>query len=479
MIVRRHSRAVMARGALLVLAALATLGSARASEPPRLASALADHAVLQRDRPIVIEGSAAPGARLTVTLGDQTAVAVTDASGRWRATLPARAATADPLTLRVRDAAGQSAEARDLLIGDVWLCSGQSNMELQVVRALDSYNQIAAAGDGALRLATVPRMTAATPLDHLPSPLAWAAAAPASVSDFSAVCYYMARALRTRTKVPIGAIAASWGGTPIKSWLDPVAVAGVVGPRAPSAPTADPTGQTSQTGLLYNGMIAPLGAFGLSGIAWYQGESDVGHPGYRDRLAAMIGGWRRQFGRPDLPLLVVGLANYGKMPTDPDDSATAALREEQRQFVLHDAHSALITTIDLGERGDVHPADKQQVGRRLSRAAVAALLGNSGVQGPSPTRAYRRNGAIRVDFAQVTGALHAWSASDALAFELCGPVGTACRFARATAQGSTVTIIDDAGPVSRVRYAWADSPIVNLYDDNALPPAPFEIAVAP
>ena len=467
-------------GFALALLALPIPGTTHASGPPRLASVFADHAVLQRDRPIVIEGSAAPGARLAVTLGEQSATVATGPSGRWRAVLEARPATFEPLTLRVRDSVGQGAEVRDLLIGDVWLCSGQSNMELQVVRALDSYNQIAASRDGALRLATVPRTAAAKPLDDLPHPLTWAAAAPDTVADFSAVCYYMARALRARGKVPIGAIVASWGGTPIRAWLDPGAAQQLIpGVTGAALASDDPTKPTTSPGLLYNGMIAPLGSFGLQGVAWYQGESDVGVAGYRDRLAAMIGGWRRQFGQRELPVLVVGLANYGKPPAGSDDSATAALREDQRRFVLQDAHAALISTIDLGERTDIHPGDKLEVGKRLARAAVALAAGSAGVQGPSPIRAYRQSGAIRIDFAQVTGVLHAWSGPDALAFELCGPVGSPCRFARATPHGTVVSIVEDGGPITRIRYGWADSPIVNLYDDAGLPPAPFEIAVAP
>jgi sialate O-acetylesterase len=637
------------------LAALLLLPAASAaSAQPHLGQLFLDHAVLQRGRPIAVWGDAAPGEQVIVTLGQASARATADADGGWRVALPAMAA-GGPYTLAVAAPSG-TAGARDVMVGDVWLCSGQSNMELQVSRALNSYNETQAANDPGLRLLTVPHLAAATPAARFAQPVAWPATTPASVGDFSAACYYMVRALRAAHRgVPVGAINASWGGTPIRAWMDeagaraatpgdyraleasrrvPAAANaafgahwGAWGRRARGdAPGAEPwhasdrlawspvpamtyweqwgdprfagfdgmmwmrkrftltaaeaaRGATLSLGVIdevdetfvngvavgglysweaprdyrlpagllhageneilvnvfdgsgagglagpadrlrltfadgtvkplgagwqysvvdpdpgmpprpvwdvpmgltfiHNGMIAPLGDYGLAGVAWYQGATDVGQGGgYADRLDAMMAGWRRQFGRPDLPFLIVSLANYGPFATRPVASGWAELREQQRLGVARDPHAALVIAMDLGERLDIHPANKLELGRRLARAALHLAHGAPAPAGPEVAGASREGDAIVVRFAGVTGALHTWSATRATAFELCGPTQESCRYADAVAEGATIRIRADGRPVTRVRYAWADSPVVNLYDEVPLPPGPFEVPI--
>lgn len=632
----------------MILAALALGGAAEAA--PRLDPLFSDRAVLQRERSIAVLGTADPGERLTVTLAGNSRSVVAGRDGRWRAQLPPLPA-GGPHTLAVTGEEGSRAEAKDVLIGDVWLCSGQSNMEYPVARALNGDAEAAAAADPQLRLLTVPKKTAAAPASAFGGPVAWAAASPEAVRDFSAACYFMARELRGSQKVPVGAIAASWGGTAIRSWLDAASGRAVGGEdaalldlygrdpaaanrrfgerwqawwrsRSPLEPWRDPSGiawkpmprigywegwgdpalaafngmmwarktftltreeaaraatlslgivdeieQTWVNGvpvgntfgwdvardyelpkgllregenvilvniydgygaggfqgpaevlklgfegggfkalgegwdhafapaglgepprtpwdtaaglsLIHNGMIAPLGPFGVKGVAWYQGETDGGMPaGYAEKLRAMMAGWRRQFEAPDLPFLIVGLANFGSPPVAPAASGWAEVRDAQRRVAVGDRHAALVVAVDLGDRLDIHPANKLEVGRRLARAARAVAFGAPAPAGPQAVRASRDRGEVVVEFAGVTGALRSWSGAQLIGFELCAATQETCRYALAAAEGQTVRIADDGKPATRVRYAWADSPVVNLYDEAPLPPAPFELPI--
>jgi sialate O-acetylesterase len=624
-----------------------------ADAKPRLDSLFSDHAVLQRGHPIPVWGTADPGEMVTVVLGSASRAAKADASGAWRVELPAMAA-GGPHVLVASSRKGR-ATASDMLVGDVWLCSGQSNMELPVSRALDSWNQIQSANDRELRILTVPHLSATSPASSIRAPVKWQPVTPQTISDFSAACYYMARDLRRSQKVPIGAINASWGGTPIRAWLseqgaastggsdfaqlelyrrDPAGAnkafgdawaawwrnstgdqpgqepwhssdrlnwlpvpkityweqwgdprfadfngtvwmrkrfvltpeeaaqggtlslsvideldeafvngtavggrysweaarnyplaegllragtneilvnvfdgsgaGGMSGPAdevrltladgrvkalaegweysvvtdppagAPRAPWDEAMGLTA----IYNGMIAPLRDFGPTGIAWYQGEADVGLPGsYSDRLGAMMTDWRAQFGRPKLPFLIVSLANWGPPSTKPVSSGWAELREQQRIAARRDPNAALVVAMDLGERTDIHPANKIELGHRLARAAEALVYGATRPSGPQVLGARRAETEILVQFTGVTGSLQTWSGTRALAFELCGESQDSCRFADAVASGSTVRLASDGKPVTRVRYAWADTPVTNLYDEAPLPPGPFEVRV--
>lgn len=634
----------MMRRALL-LAAAAWTGPALAQVA--LAPPFTDHAVIQRDQPILIRGTAAPGEKLTVRLAGKSAVATADGDGNWQAELAALRA-GGPYDLDVSGARGSRAAAQDVMLGDVWLCSGQSNMELPVRRALDFDNQAGGFADPGLRLLTIDKATANRPRTRFAAAPKWQPASGDSVPDFSAACYYMARELRAVRGVAIGAIDASWGGTNIRAWLTPAATRTIYGAgeadllalyaRDPLAanqeffprwadwwrglsgdaagdepwnkpdrlewtpfpsisywdewkggafkdfngyvwarrtvtltaaqaaggatlslgviddsdetfvngkvvansfswsdarryavpaghwragtneivvlvgdswgnggfqgpadvlkltfadgstmPIGDgwsyaiatnkaggaprpPWDQIAGLGLIHNAMVAPLGPIRLDGIAWYQGEADVGVRGYDARLAALIAGWRGQFGRRDLPLLVVGLANFGGPATKPSESGWAMLRDEQRRAADADPAMTLVPAIDLGERLDIHPANKIELGHRLARAAENKPL-------PHVLGAAWQGDRIVVRFGGVTGALASWSSGQAIGFELCGDAAGSCRFASATAKGATVEVADDGQPATRLRYAWADTPVVNLFDAANLPVTSFEIPI--
>lgn len=636
----------MIRGLLLASAALI---ASDAVATPRLDPLFGDHALIQRDQPVTVTGTAEPGEPVVVTLGSARTQVTAGRDGRFTATLPAMPA-GGPLVLAATAPSGR-AEARDVLMGDLFLCSGQSNMEFTVSRS-----QGAPTPDDKVRLFTIHRKTALTPQTTLPEVTPWAASTPDSARDFSAVCLFMAQALRKSSGVPIGAIHSSWGGTQIAAWMgdaaqraagrgaqadllalyrrDPVAGArqagqaweawwraqtgdrqggepwqpaaslgwqpvpkigvweeygdprlaaydgmvwfrrdvtltaaqaqqrarleigavddmdqswvngvaigsggnpseprsyplapgvlsagsntvvvnandawgqgGMRGPadrmrlvladgtvvpldtgwryviaKTPAAPPPRaPWDDIAGAGVIYNAMIAPLGRIGLKGVAWYQGESDVGIPGYAERLRAMMADWRRLTGVRDLPFAVVQLANYGAFATAPIESGWAALRDEQRRAVAVDGHAALAVTLDLGDPFDIHPTQKPEVGRRLALAMASVAYGSSVPAGPTAIGAAQlSDGSVRVSFAGVTGALTTRGAGRAIGFELCSATPGSCRAVLGTASGSTVTLAGDGGPSTRVRYAWADSPTVNLVDAAGLPPGSFEMPV--
>lgn len=644
---------MIARPAALLLCCTASAAAAQ----PRLDATIGDHAVLQRDRPIFLSGAADPGERLTLTLGPGRAIVRADRQGRWQATLPAMPA-GGPYRLTATGTNG-TAIAEDVMLGDVFLCSGQSNMELSVAHAQDAEGQIAAAADPDLRLFTITRRSALAPQPTLGETSGWLPAAPASAAGFSAACFAMAKDLRAGSDVAIGAIHASWGGSRISAWMDDRALAaadladavrlrslyardpgaaarafgiawerwwragtgdrpggepwqqgaaldwkrvpaigfwedwgdpaltafngmvwyrrvvtltaaqarqpatlaigrvdeadqswvnavpvgaagnpqalrtyplspgvlregrnvivvnaldtyakgGLTGPaeamrlsfadgtavplgdgwdyaregRRPAAPPRAPWEDTAGAGTLHAGMIAPLGRIGLKGVAWYQGESDVDIPGYARRLRALMAGWRAQFGAPDLPFAIVQLPGYGAPAgAVPGESGWAALRDEQRRAVAADGHAALAVAIDLGDPLELHPGQKREVGRRLARAMRHLAYGGAEPpSGPAIASARRTPDGVTLAFTGVTGALAPRAAGQAIGFELCGDTPGSCRFAPGIVSGATVMLPADGRPITRIRYGWADTPVVNLFDAAGLPAGPFEIAVAP
>lgn len=647
---------------LLLLALVTAPSSAAFAETNelKLGPIWSDNIVIQRDATIVVEGSSAPSAEVRVTFAGSTASSAADANGNWRVELPPMAASG-PFVLTVSDNRNGSLRISDVMLGDVWLCSGQSNMELPVSRALDFEGEMSRAHDPMMRLLTVPKAAVPAPASGFSEPAQWRKASRDSVPDFSAACYFMAKDLRRRTGVAIGLVDASWGGTQIKAWLSPDATRKIYGSeeaellksynadalkattiftpkweawwrdsirasgvkasfleepwkassgmewkpvpsieawdnwpgaglaefngwvwakrdvtlsakqakqeailhlgviddmdqswvngkavgnsfgwslerkyRIPAgyfkagannitiaigdswgaggfqgpasklklefadgsvlplgdnwhysktnvqgSPPRTPWDTNAGLGLIHNGMIAPLGKFRFKGAAWYQGESDVGLPGYDKRLAALVEGWRAQFDNSALPVAIVSLANFGAPSNKPTQSGWAQLREEQRQAARAIPGTALVQAIDIGDRTDIHPANKNELGKRLGRAA-AILTGieKTARNGPQVESAHRSGNDIIVTFSNVNGRLSSWSADGAIGFEFCGTLIHAnCHFVTAFASGNSVRIPDVPSQASEIRYAWADSPVVNLYDSDGLPAEPFRIGI--
>ncbi|MEJ0098383.1 MAG: sialate O-acetylesterase [Pseudomonadota bacterium] len=652
----RHARALLAL--LLVASGAAT----HAADAALLNTLFQDYGVVQRDQPIPVWGQARPDEVLTIRFAGNTVTGRADARGAWQATLPALHA-GGPYTLEVSSASGARQQARDLLVGDVWLCSGQSNMELQVHRTLNSRAEIAGADNDRIRLLKVPQVGMPAPQSSFATAVEWKPANPQNVPDFSAACYYFARELQKTVDVPMGLINASLGGSRIEAWLgaaalrstggqdealdalarystDPVAAnaswatswakwwralpgmaqdepwnpatsssgwrdaprpltgyqqwgvrelanftgmlwyrttirltaqqaaqdatlslgnvdeideswvngigvgssygggardyrlrkgllhagdnlvtvnvlntymeGGIYGPPAaralrfadgssvpldangwqyrmvadgslvpPLAPWLSASGRTT----LYNGMIAPLGHYALRGALWYQGESntaggDAGH--YRKLLEAWRDDTRARFGA-QLPLLLIQLSSYGAAPTHPAESGWAEVREAERLVAANDAHMGLAVSVDIGERYDIHPANKQELARRLARAARHVVYGEPlPPSGPQPVSARRAGDAIAVSFGDVTGKLVAYSSAHPVGFELCGMQAGSCRYADADISGSQVSLHPPGAPgtITRVRYCWSESPTCTLYDESGLPAGPFQLEIA-
>lgn len=633
---------------------------AQESATPLLHPLFQDHAVLQRDQQIPVWGHAEPESTVSVKFARQTATARADAEGRWRATLKPIAA-GGPYEMTVQ--AGQAAQTvRDVQMGDVWLCSGQSNMELPVRRALNADSEIASATHPDIRLFTVPKAAAVTPQEAFSGPASWQPASPDTVRDFSAACYYFARELRKTINVPMGLIQSAWGGSRIEAWTsadalraqggmdesldvfalyasDPAAAnaawgnhwqrwwdqregatpgdapwqpdtghtgwrqapaqlgawerwgvpalsayngmvwyrtqvklsaaqagqgarlelapadetdvtwvngvavgsqnapgdarsyplppgllkaggntvvvnvldtwgdGGLAGPAsahalhlddgtrivldAPWHYRATPGDQApplapwhAATGLstLYNGMIAPLGGYGMRGMLWYQGESNTGDgAAYADRLRTLRDDWRRQFGG-EMPLLVVQLAGYGQPPVAPVESGWAQVREAQRRVAVEDPHTGLALAIDIGDAYDIHPPNKQELGRRLARVARHVVYGERAVapSGPTAGKVSRTQVEVRIGFDDVTGTLVATGANGPIGFELCDAEAKHCTYADATVDGHAVVLNSlRAATAASVRYCWADGPVCTLRDSSGAPAGPFELSLIP
>ena len=468
---------------ILLLAALTGLD---------LPAVFTDHMVLQRERPIVVWGRATPGAIVSVRLGDgDPQQSTTGSDGAWRVQLPAEAASTDPRTLHITGD-GDERAINDVLVGEVWLCGGQSNMEWTVNGSSDpDAERTRAAARTTIRAIKVPHTLAGAPA--FTAQAAWRTCTPGTVGDVTAVGWSMATELQDALGgVPIGLLDINWGGTRIEPWIDagtlsscPVTRDALA--RADEAAAGDPAkaGERDQRFAgMYNAMIAPFVPFGIRGAIWYQGESNAGEAeAYRTLLPALVSSWRRAFDRPQMPFGVVQLAAFMKPSDEPAQGGWAFLRDAQLEAAQRDPKVGLAVTIDVGDADDIHPRNKREVGRRLAMWALDAAYGRTPHPGAgprvscSPTSA-SIDGAIRrgikVSFDGLGGALSTRGGAAPDGFAVAGADG---RFVWASAQfepeGVFVWSPDVADPVA-VRYAWSNNPTrANLIDGRGLPIGPF------
>lgn len=460
---------------LATLVGVLAAGEAR----PLIHPLFADHAVLQRDRPLPVWGWDAPGTKLMVTLGKVQAEAVAGADGRWQVTLPAQPA-GGPVELTV---AGTRTEKRsDILLGEVWLCSGQSNMGWTLGKTTGG--PAAAVDDPELRLCSIGKRVSLTP-QALPASVEWKGSTPASAAEFSAVAYYFGRELRTALKVPVGLLHASWGGTVGEAWCSRAAVqtvarytAGLPAADGTAAPDKKfgPQGQNRPTGL-YNGMIHPLAPYGLRGAIWYQGESN-GYmdqaPDYRRLLTSLIADWRGAFANPELAFGIVQLSGWKEKQKSPVDGGWAWIRESQALVAREVPHCGLALAIDLGDVVDPHFLNKKPIGERLGRWARATIHGEKGLEWSGPW--YRsvavEKGALRLSFEHAEG-MRAAEGGKITGFAIAG-ADKKWRYAEATVEGAAIILRSPevAEPVA-ARYAWAMHPVCNLVNAVGIPAVPF------
>jgi sialate O-acetylesterase len=481
----------------------------------RLPNVLSSHAVLQRDTPIHVWGWSNPGETVTVHFHDQTRSASASSLGLWSLWLMPELA-GGPYTLTAQGNAegdsgnGAGVTRSDILVGDVWLASGQSNMEMPlngfpgsaVLKNADQ--EIAQANLPTVRLLRIEKNSSDYPLDDVPA--TWTECTPQTAAQFSAVAYFFGREINTREHVPIGLIDSTWGGTPVDSWIsmdtlgsdagfmpafaswakfsDSLSTSNIIianekredeaAAKAhqpvrkhdwhPAAPAWKPAG-------LYNAMIAPATPYTIKGVIWYQGEANTGPeraPMYAKLFPALIADWRRQWKEGNFPFLFVQISNFSSPNED-----WGTVRDAQRR-TLAVTNTAMAVTLDIGTADNVHPPDKQTVGARLALGARALVYGEPQLtySGPLFRTVTTEGAALRVWFDSAKNGLVSHGPR-LEGFEIAGADG---KFVPATARIDGSTVVVEARGVSQpkaVRYGWASFTNANLFNKENLPASTF------
>lgn len=504
---------------LHTLFVVAVCSAARADVTP--APLFCDHAVLQQGRPVPVWGTAAPGEAVSVSYQGQQHDTTADARGDWSVCLePLHAGQAGKLEIKGKN----TLSFEDVVAGEVWLCSGQSNMEFKVKEVKDSAREIADAQHPQIRQFLVSRKGSVQPEPSASIKSKWQLCTPQAVPDFTAVGYFFARDINRDIDVPVGLIDSTWGGTPIAPWMsqasldsDPSALAllreqkkkemdewpakkakddaaikqweadsaqakteGKPAPKKPWYPGSPASFQYTPTGL-YNGMIHPLLPYAIRGALWYQGESNAesgaaGAKQYAELQPLLVKGWRDAWKEGDFPFYFVQLPNWDLgAKRDPSGETWSLFREAQAKSIAAQPRVAMAVTIDVGASDNIHPTDKQPVGHRLALLAEAQVYGKQ-FDGTSPSyQAMKVEGGdrVRVSFDHAADGLSVHG--DKLeGFTVAGEDGKFVP-AEARVDGSSVVVSSPqvASPAA-VRYAWGNNPMgSNLYSQAGLPAAPF------
>lgn len=450
----------------------------RAWADVRPAAVFGDHMVLQRQKPVLIWGRAEVGEVVTVKLAGRKAQATAEADGLWRVELPALDA-GGPHTLTIRGK--NTLKFKDVLIGEVWLCSGQSNMEWPVLRTVDAKREIATARDRKIRHLKIPHRAAGAPVEDVEA--AWEVCSPATVGRFTGCGYYMARALREALRVPIGLINASWGGTRIEPWIPPEGLATVpaladVAKQVQAAAGSKPRNH-QQPVVLYNGMVHAFVGFPLRGAIWYQGESNHRDGSlYTEKKKALIGGWRALWNQGDFPFYFVQIAPFGYGREDPGILPT--FWEAQAAVLDVVPNTGMVVTSDIATLNDIHPPNKQDVGKRLALLALRRTYGKDVVDSGPTLRTFEADGAtLRVAFENADGGLRTRDKKPLSHFEIAG---ASTGFVPADARIDGDTVVLSAKGVPRplaMRFAWHKLAQPNLVNAAGLPACAFRAGEIP
>jgi iduronate 2-sulfatase len=485
--------------------------------PPRFARTFGSHMVLQQGQPLPVWGTAKPKAKVTVTLGNQKQTATADAAGKWKVSFPALKATGQTLTLTATTARHKTTFT-DILVGEVWLCAGQSNMEWPLSKVATAKTAVPAAKHSRLRLFNFVSAARGGSGDYTPKLIArlsperfcegqWRVCSPENAASFSAVGFFFGQKLLAEIDVPVGLINVSIGGTPAEAWVrrealaaHPQLAAMVRGnwltnkslepwcrergasnlKRALAANESIPgddlgPNHSFKPAFMWDAAVTPFRPLPIAGVLWYQGESNAESDwrvAQHDAvLKTLVTDWRAQWNRPNLPFLFVQLPAM-KRPHWP------AFRASQQR--VHDSlpHTGMAVTIDLGHPTNVHPREKQPVGERLERLAMAHVYGkpNRG-RGPRFESAKQRGDLLVVRLAKGNRRLRTLDELPPTGFEVRDGRG---RWSRAEARIVVGDILEVASPlgqaVTALRYAWVPypEPTLNLMDETGLPVAPFE-----
>jgi len=483
------------RAVLALAGALALSLTVAARGDVKLPGLFSDHMVLQQGMRVAVWGWADEGETVTVEFRGQKKVTTAE-HGRWKVHLePLKAGGPDLLKIK----GNNLIEIQEVLVGEVWICSGQSNMEWPLSRSFESQPDVAGAENYNIRLFTVPKLKAKAPVDDVAAK--WQQCNPQTVPNFTAVGYYFGRALQKARNVPVGLIHTSWGGSPAEVWMSEEALSADpdfqrdILDTYPAAwrafqktkedaekehkPAPWPPWRPTE---LYNGMIAPLVSYGIRGAIWYQGESNAGRAfQYRKLFADMIRDWRNQWKQGDFTFLAVQLAPWDKakkrtmeqITEAPVESDWAELREAQDYAAKNLLKVGIAVITDVGDKDDIHPTKKVPVGERLALAARSIAYGEK-INGFGPT--YRSvsfmDAQAIVHFNHVGRGLEA-RGGELQGFAVAGP-DKKFVWAKAEIRGNTVVVTSPTVPKPiAVRYGWADYPVVNLWNRDGLPASPF------
>jgi sialate O-acetylesterase len=489
--------------AILFLASVALMAPAQVRADVKPHALCSEGMVLQQKAETKIWGKADPGEAVTVTFRGQMVAVKADDQGNWLAALkPCDAGGPFEMTI----AGKNTIEYKNVLVGEVWVCSGQSNME-QSVNGSDKSDQAMATSaphNPMLRIFQVARTPTAGPKTETSGK--WIEADAKTVGNWTAVGYFFGRELQEKLKVPVALIQTAWGGTRAEAWTSPEALA--ASPRYkneidaftkanpdPSAAIRDPNAPS----VLYNGMIHPLLNYRIQGAIWYQGESNAGAAyAYRELFPMMIQNWRADWKQPEFPFYFVQLAPFTAVRKNPGPSNWAELREAQHMTLkLRNTGEAVIT--DCGNEYDIHPTPKEPIGHRLALLARAKTYGEKvACSGPEYKSLKVDGNKAVLSFDHVGGGLMtqelvptserknkngtiaaAWrvkaksEGAPLIGFTVCGKDQT-FHTAKAEIAGNTVVVTCDAvsEPVA-VRYGWDNHPLCNLYNRDGLPASPF------
>jgi sialate O-acetylesterase len=511
----RPCRIALSLAALMGWISIAPALTGHAHAEVRLPHIISDHAVLQRDAPIHIWGWSNPKETVQVQFHAQKRTATANEFGEWGLWLAPESA-GGPYTLAIQGETGAPISYTDMLVGDVWFASGQSNMEMPLKGFADTQSyikngdaEIAAATLPQVRLLRVDHKTSSYPQQDLAG--SWTLCTPATAADFSAVAYFFGREIQQKEHVPIGLIDSTWGGTPVEAWtsFDALAADASLMPALASwARFADqqsnldavkaaekhedaaaeaahqpkpqhpwhPFPESWGPAQLYNGMIAPATPYTIKGVIWYQGETNSAPdraPLYSKLFSTMIADWRRDWHQGEFPFLYVQISSFNS----PGES-WGMLRDQQRR-TLSVADTAMAVTLDVGNANNVHPPDKETVGARLALAAEAMVYEKTDktgrpaeYSGPLFREMTREDAKARVYFDHTGVALHA-KGPELTGFELAGRDH---KFfpASAVIDGQTVVVSSPQVPEpAAVRYAWPGFTTANLYNDVDLPASTF------
>lgn len=495
---------------IVILIVLVSIDSFSKVKP---ASLFTNNLVLQRNKIINVWGKADVGEKVTVTFDNQSKHTVADANKYWKIELDPMSA-GGPYEMKIKGE--NEILLKNILIGEVWVCSGQSNMGLAVKNAANGEEEIANANYPMIRLFDVKRMVSDTEQFYCSG--SWAECSPKSVGGFSAAAYYFGRELYKELNVPIGLIESAYGGTEAECWMEkkilksdndfvsilnkwdkkmekyPADLAkfnensaallknwyvdsanavakGMAPPRKPGPPEA-PGSRNTPCGL-FNAMIVPLIPYTIQGVIWYQGEANVKNAfQYRRLFPALIQNWRDRWGQGEFPFYFVQLPNLYREP-EPTKSGWPELRESQ-MLSLSVPNTGMAVTIDIGDPTNLHPKNKQDVGHRLALIAESKVYGKDiNYSGPIYKNCMIEGKNLHLTFDQVGEGLLCKGSDKLIGFEVLSPDGKILP-AEARIAGNDVVVWNDSipNPVS-ARYAWGDDPKCNLYNNALLPASPF------